>query len=75
LLWVSEDNMAIVNERREVKGKPAIGFGIICPDPTDPKSALRRGAAASGAGAAERRARGDGLACNEFKLGVLCCSI
>ena len=32
--------MAIVNKRREAKGKPAIKFGIICPDPTDPKSAL-----------------------------------
>jgi hypothetical protein len=40
MLWVSEDNMAIVNERREAKGKQAIKFGIICPDLTDPKAAL-----------------------------------
>jgi len=43
MLWVHEDNMAIVNERRQAKGKPPIVFGIICPDLNDPKTALDEG--------------------------------
>jgi hypothetical protein len=43
VLWVSDWTMGIVNQKRESKGKPPIQFGMMCPDPADPKSALDEG--------------------------------